>query len=493
VRRISHPAIRYVLAILATAVALYARHLLTPLLGNENPYHTVWLAVVFSAWYCGVGPAILTTLLGAAGVWYWFLPPASSWTIPDTSQLFGVLGFLVLSTVIIALGESSRRASATQARLAAIVGSSDDAIISKDLNGIMTSWNDAAQRLFGWTALEAVGRPVTILIPSDRLHEETEILRRLRAGQRIEHFETVRVSKTGKKMEISLTVSPIRDVAGRVIGASKIARDISERIRAEAQLKVAHDELEQRVKERTAELREKNSELVNQAVLVQELSARLLRLQDDERRRIARELHDSVGQALAILGMNLADVAKEKQNLSENAGKCVDATASLLQQVSQEVRTISHLLHPPLLDEVGLSSALKWYIDGFSERSKIDVSLDMPENFERLTDDLEISIFRIVQECLTNIHRHSESSKAAIRLAAEDGRIRLEVRDEGKGIPPEKQASLNSSGAVGVGFRGMRERVRELGGTLEIRSSPAGTIVLATLPRPAGPSGSANG
>jgi len=493
VHRINHPGIRYAWAILATAVALYARHLLTPLLGDENPYHTVWLAVVFSAWYCGVRPAILVALLGATGVWYWFLPPTASWAVPDRSQLFGVLGFLMLSAVIIALGESSRRASATQSKLAAIVGSSDDAIISKDLNGIMTSWNDGAQRLFGWTALEAVGRPVTILIPPDLLHEETEILRRLRAGERIEHYETVRVSKSGKKMEVSLTVSPIRDVTGRVVGASKIARDISERVRTEAQLKAAHGELEQRVRERTAELREKNNELVNQAVLVQELSARLLRLQDEERRRIARELHDSVGQALAIMGMNLADVEKEKGKLSETAGKCVEASANLLQQVSQEIRTISHLLHPPLLDEVGLVSALKWYIDGFSERSKIEVSLDMPENFERLTNDLEISVFRIVQECLTNIHRHSESTKAAIRVALVEGHIRLEVRDEGKGIPPEKQDSLNSSGAVGVGFRGMRERVRQLGGTLEIRSSAAGTIVLATFPRVAGRADSANG
>ena len=491
--RINHPAIRYAVAIVATSVALYARHLLTPFLGAENPYHTVWLAVVFSAWYCGVGPAILSTILGAMGVWYWFLSPTASWAVPDRSQLFGILGFLMLSAVIIALGESSRRASATQSRLAAIVGSSDDAIISKDLNGVMTSWNDGAQRLFGWTALEAVGRPVTILIPPDRLHEETEILRRLRRGERIEQYETVRVSKSGKKMEVSLTVSPIKDVAGRIVGASKIARDISERVRAEAQLKAAHDELEQRVTERTAELREKNNELLNQTVRIQELSARLLRLQDEERRRIARELHDSVGQALAIMSMNLADVEKEKGKLSETAEKCVEASTSLLQQVSKEIRTISHLLHPPLLDEIGLGSALKWYIDGFSERSKIDVSLDMPDNFERLTSEMEISIFRIVQECLTNIHRHSESAKAAIRVAAEDGHIHLEVRDEGKGIPPEKQASLNSSGAIGVGFRGMRERVRQLGGTLEIQSSPAGTIVLATLPRTAGLAESASG
>jgi PAS domain S-box-containing protein len=484
VHRINHPALRYPLAILAALVALYLRYLLAPLLGDQNRYHTVWLAVVFSAWYCGVGPGIVTTLLGAVGVWYWFVP-VHSWTHLDRPDLFGLLIFLILSGVIIALGESSRRASATESKLAAIVGSSGDAIVSKDLDGIITSWNDGAQRLFEWTEVEAIGRPVTIIIPPDLLHEEGDILRRLRAGKRSEYSETVRVSKSGKKVNVSLTVSPIKDSAGRVIGASKIARDISERIEAQAKLKAAHDELEERVRERTAELREKNSELMNQAALVRQLSARLLQSQDEERRRIARELHDSVGQALAILGMNLSAVAAEKGKLSHAAEKSVDESANLIDEISKGIRTISHLLHPPLLDEVGLSSALKWYIDGFSERSRIHVDLDMPENFERLTNEQEISLFRIVQECLTNIHRHSGSANAAIRLAQEDGDIRLEVSDDGTGIPAEKLASLNSSGAVGVGFRGMRERVRQLGGDLQIRSNESGTIVTATLRRAA--------
>jgi PAS domain S-box-containing protein len=492
VYKISHPALRYPLAILAALVALYLRYLLTPFFGDQNPYHTLWLAVVFSAWYCGVGPAIVTTLLGAVGVLHWFIPD-HSWNHLNRPDLSGLLGFLILSGVIIALGGSSRRAFTTQSRLAAIVGSSGDAIISKDLDGIITSWNGGAQRLFGWTEAEAIGKPVTILIPPELLHEEREILSRLRAGQRIEHSETVRVSKSGKRLNVSLTVSPIRDSAGRVIGASKISRDISERIEAEAKLKAAHDELEERVRERTAELREKNSELTNQATLVRELSARLMKSQDEARRRVARELHDSVGQTLTVLGMNLSVVAAEKGKLSQAAAKSVDESANLIDEISRGIRTISHLLHPPLLDEVGLSSALKWYVDGFSERSKIHVDLDMPENFERLTDEQEISIFRIVQECLTNIHRHSESANAAIRLSQEDGNIRLEVRDDGKGMPAEKLALLNSPGAAGVGFRGMRERARQLGGDLLVSSSDAGTVVTVTLRRAARSAQSAGG
>jgi signal transduction histidine kinase len=154
----------------------------------------------------------------------------------------------------------------------------------------------------------------------------------------------------------------------------------------------------------------------------------------------------------------------------------------MVEQISREIRTISHLLHPPLLDAAGLASALRWYVDGFSERSQIKVDLQIPEALRRLSDEMEIAIFRMVQECLTNIHRHSGGTSAAIRVHEEDHRIVVEVQDGGKGIPLEKQLELSSSGRTGVGFRGMRERLRQLGGTLEIRSDNAGTAVTAKLP-----------
>lgn len=352
---------RYGLAILAAILALSLRELLKPLLGENNPYHTVWAAVVFSAWYCGLWPSILTALLSVVGVWYWFLAPAHSFAFDNPkTEIFGMLGFLFFSGLIIALGESNSRA-------------------------------------------------------------------------------------------------------------------LSRRQWAEKQLQEAHDELERKVRERTAELDVANASL-------RELSGRLQQLRDDERRHIARELHDSVGQLLAALSMNFESIMMRSRNLDPAAARAISDSRSMVEQISTEIRTISHLLHPPLLDAAGLPSALRWYVDGFSERSKIKVDLHISEQVARLSDEMEIAIFRMVQECLTNIHRHSGSASAAIRLIRENGQVVVEVQDAGKGIAPEKNPVLRVAGRTGVGFRGMRERLRQLGGTLRIESDHTGTSVIASLP-----------
>jgi PAS domain S-box-containing protein len=501
-----------------------------------------------------------------------------------------------------------KKSEQTTGLLAAIVDSSDDAIISKSLDGVITSWNKSAERLFGYTAEEAVGQHITLIVPLDRRHEETTILDQLKRAQRIDHFETVRVRKDGKKLDISLTISPVKDAAGRVIGASKVARDITERKQVEQALaerallldlsndaifvrdradritywnksatelygygreealgRVTHellhtefpeplerifeqlhrdgrwtgelihrhkhgnpivvvsrwaldrddqgnrkhvletnnditqqkqreqalresqeqlsalaDGLENLVSVRTRELEQRNVEILRQSEQLQQLSQRLLQIQDDERRHIARELHDSAGQVVIALGMNLASIARHaKQNspLDQPVKECQE----LVQQLNREIRTMSYLLHPPLLDENGLPEALRWYIQGVKERSGLDISLSIPEDFERLSPEMELVIFRVVQESLTNIHRHSGSKIAVIRIDRQAESVSLEVRDEGKGITPERLNEIQSQGS-GVGIRGIRERVRQFGGDMNIESNGSGTTVLATFP-----------
>jgi len=246
------------------------------------------------------------------------------------------------------------------------------------------------------------------------------------------------------------------------------------RRRNNEELRRGHAELEDRVRERTAELDTANMNL-------RDLSARLLQLQDDERRRIARELHDSVGQLLAGLSMNLSAVRSDMERLTKTAATLSDSEG-LVQEMSKEVRTISHLLYPPLLDEAGLVSAVRWYVDGFAKRSRIKVDLEVPDDFGRLSREMETAIFRMVQECLTNIHRHSESPTAKITFRQSHGHVVVVVQDHGKGIPAEKLNEMTALGLPGVGIRGMRERLRQLGGDLEIHSTGSGAVVTARLP-----------
>jgi PAS domain S-box-containing protein len=486
-------------------------------------------------------------------------------------------------------------ADETRSRLAAIVESSDDAIIAKDLRGVITSWNSSAERIFGYTEQEVLGKPVTLLIPPHLQAQESEILQRLRAGERIEHFETERIAKGGRQVLVSLTISPLKDSTGRIVGASKIARDVtrirqveqalreseqrmrfcleaanvgtwdwdiatgsihwsenmesihgqrpgsfggnldafvenihsddrrqvrgavqqalegggkchlqyryrkpdgsvgwmeasgqviydtfnhptklmgvardvSERKSAEDAVRAAYSQLDGMVKERTSALEHAQERL-------RTLSAQLLQMQDDERRRIARELHDAAGQILVALNLNLVPVEEELKRENSGLAKPVTGSLHLIDELSRDLRTMSHLLHPPLLDEAGLHSAVRWYVEGFAERSKIEVNLQLDPNVGRLQGELETAIFRIVQECLTNIHRHSGSTSASITITRDSDNVIIDVRDQGKGIPMPTRA--------GVGLQGMGERVRQLGGQLKIESGNPGARITAIFP-----------
>lgn len=217
------------------------------------------------------------------------------------------------------------------------------------------------------------------------------------------------------------------------------------------------------------------------------LSARLLQLQDEERRRLARELHDSTGQDLAALEMNLVQLeASARARLQEEARTTLSGSVSLVRQCSQQIRTMSYLLHPPLLDELGLEVAVRDFAEGFSQRSGIPVEIEVSPNLGRLHSDVETALFRIVQECLSNVQRHSGSPDARVRLVAGDAELHLEVSDHGRGISgavlSEEAGAEETVGSLGVGLRGMRERMHQLGGRLTIDSGTGGTTVRAVLP-----------
>jgi signal transduction histidine kinase len=207
------------------------------------------------------------------------------------------------------------------------------------------------------------------------------------------------------------------------------------------------------------------------------LTGRLLRLQDAERRKFSRELHDSLGQYLVGIKMNLELYANQRKDIH------LQEALELLDQAITETRTISHLLHPPLLDEAGLSSAAKWFVEGFAERSRIEISVDLPDDVSQLSKPMALGLFRILQEGLTNIHRHANSSKAEVQLKLFSGEVVLKIRDYGKGISPDLLNVFKKAGVKsGVGLAGMRERVRELGGQLTIQSCEPGTLISVAMP-----------
>jgi PAS domain S-box-containing protein len=700
------------------------------------------------------------------------------WFTPHPRPLRDASGKIVGGINMLVDITERKQAQQADSLLAAIVGSSDDAIISKNFDGIITSWNKSAERIFGYTADEAIGKPIMLLIPEGSRGEEEEIIARLRRGERVDHFETTRVRKDGSTLDVSLTISPVRDGTGRVAGASKVARDITERKLAEralrnseesfraivettpecvklvardgtllhmnssglamvgadgaemvigknvydliapqdrerfrafneaicrgekgrlefgivglqgeyrhmethaaplrsrdgdiVQLAVTRDitqrkrvekaladaarqqkalfhmadelhraqsiedvydagleaicnalecvlasillyddygvmrfvcwrdlsenyrsaveghspwrpgeadpqpvcigdidtadlgdalkvtikaegihalafiplvsegklmgkfmmyfpsrhdfskdeldlslaiarqlvfaidrkradaalresvkkfrelseSLDAEVRLRTEELVARNRGMLNQSEQLRDLSQRLLRAQDEERRHIARELHDSAGQTLTVLEMNLARFLREAQQNAPHLAEDAEETQQLVQQLTREIRTASYLLHPPMLDESGLASALGWYIEGVRERSGLDILLAIPQEFGRLPREIELVLFRLVQECLTNIHRHSGSKRASIQIAREGESVSLKVEDEGKGMSRERLAEIQSHGS-GVGIRGMHERVRHFHGSMQIESSGSGTKIFVSIP-----------
>jgi PAS domain S-box-containing protein len=345
----------------------------------------------------------------------------------------------------------------------------------------------ANQTFLDWTGYEreellSCKRLQDLLTVPGKIFYETHYAPLLQMQGFVKEIALDIVCKNRSPLPVFINSTQQRAEGSRPVLIRSIFLDATDRRRYEQELLNARRHLEAEVKSHTVALELEVSERRRAEENLRDLTSKLLKLRDDERRRLARELHDSVGQLLAAMGMNISLVHAEADKLSDRAAHAVSENAECLNQISSEIRTISHLLHPPLLDEAGLASALTWYVEGLAERSGIKVGLELSPEIGRLPQELEVAIFRIVQECLTNVHRHSGSKTATVRVLGSGDSVRVEVEDHGDGIPAEKLEKLRSFGS-GVGLRGMEERARELGGTLEITSNEQGTVVGATLPK----------
>lgn len=330
---------------------------------------------------------------------------------------------------------------------------SDYAIFMVDPEGRVSTWNTGAERIKGYKAAEIIGEHFSCFYPEEEIRagKPSRDLEFAAKQGRVED-EGWRLRKDGSSFWANVIITPVRDKTNKLIGFAKVVQDVTERMQKEKSLR--------------------------------DLTSHLLRMQDEERRRIGRDLHDSLGQCVTAMKISLDSLANSLEPKDDGLSQQIMHCVGLAEECVKEVRTISYLLYPPMLDEMGLRSAISWYLEGFTARSGIQVSFQVSSDFARLSRDTELALFRVLQESLTNVHRHSGSETAHVELSAPDGMAVLEIKDDGKGIPPTilEDASKSGHRVIGVGLRGMRERLIQLGGKLEISSSEHGAIVTATVP-----------
>ena len=330
-------------------------------------------------------------------------------------------------------------------RLAAIVDSSDEAIVAKNLDGLIQSWNAAAEHIFGFTAAEAIGQPVTMLIPWERREEENQILEKVKHGEQV-HLETIRLTKTGQRINASITVTPLRDAAGRLVGAAKLLRDISDQKRAHEALSRA--------------------------------SRKLIAAQEEERTRIARELHDDIGQRLAFLAIELAGVAQGSPDSLHVSRRMTDLQRQV-SEIAGDVQALSHELHSSKLELLGIASSVRLFCAEFSHQQNITIEVETNDITSQLPSSVSLTLFRILQEALHNSAKHGGARlHCRVRLWEADGWIHLVVEDSGAGFDVEA-----AKRGHGIGLISMEERIKLVDGVLSITSQPQrGTGIYARVP-----------
>jgi two-component system sensor kinase len=434
----------------------------------------------FRWWEIVLGGAAVAIVLLIWNLLPVHLPAASLiFRIVLTAAIILILHFVAVTRAQVRQAELATEAlKESQSRLAGILDISPEAILSVDEQQRITLFNKGAEKTFGYSSSAVIGKPMELLIPL-RFHDahQRHVARFGGSSEpslrMCDRRAVVGLRGDGTEFPAEASVSKL-DLGGERI-FTVIVRDITERVKAERELSEAHDELEKRVEQRTAQLAAANDSL-------RELSGRVLLLQDGERRRIARELHDSTAQNLLLLAVNLSTLQKQSHDATSGSDT-LEQCVRLTEQTTSEIRTLSYLLHPPMLEEFGLGPALRWYLDGFAKRSGIVTTLDLDPELGRLAADVELTFFRVVQECLTNIHRHSESKVARVSLRRCLSQATLCVSDEGIGMPRDVLTpNGDQSSVLGVGIAGMRERLGHLGGHLDIESDEHGTEVRAVVP-----------
>lgn len=411
-------------------------------------------------------------LRGADGAYRWFLTQV----IPIRDSSGAIKQWFGSRTNINEQREIRRVLEETQERLVLAQKAANCGTFDFDVETGVNFWSDELEQIYGFapgTFPDTYQAWLECVLPEDR--EAAQAPLRPSNSSTFDSEFRIRRSDNGDIRWINSRGRIRRNATGQPVRIVGLHIDITRMKRAEEDLKRAHDELESRVLARTAALRIAEDRL-------RKLSGRLMQSQDDERRRIARELHDSLGQYLVASKMSLDLVSMN----APPDGRVKEFLADAIQQIERaigETRTISHLLHPPLLDEVGLDSALVWYAEGFAKRSGIAVNVDIAPTLGRLPIDVETALFRVVQECLTNVHRHSGSSTAAVHLYRSNGDLKLEIHDQGRGIPASSLTGESPEATPGVGLQGIRERVLQLRGAIEIQTGDGkGTSVIVTLP-----------
>ena len=380
-----------------------------------------------------------------------------------------------------------RRIEQALAERALLLDLSNDAILVRDGADRVTYWNKSASELYGYSHEEALGRVTHELLRTEFPEPLERITEQLHRDSRWSG-ELVHRRKDGTEIVVFSRWVLNRDECGNRKNVLETNNDITQQKQSEKALRESEnrlraltDTLETQVQKRTEQLMQRNTEVLRQSEQLRDLSHRMRQIQDEERRHIARELHDSAGQLLTVLAMDLSTLVRNAQEKAPEIAESAEQARQLVHQLTSEIRTTSYLLHPPLLDEEGLQAAISLYVRGLIERSGLDITVNISEGFGRLPRDTELAVFRLVQECLTNVHRHSGSKVAAIHMKRAERCVLLEVEDAGSGISPERLLEIQSHGA-GVGIRGMRERVLLCGGEMKIVSEGRGTKISIALP-----------